>query len=132
MPVKRYLADTHAVLWFAGKSPRLSTRARRVFSGLNVSTEISVSVVSLWEIALLHDQGRIRLTSGFTPFCDAMLATGFRIEHLEREDIEEARALASLVDPGDRLIAGTALRLGVPLLSADRRVRKTPNLEVVW
>ena len=133
--MKIYLADTHTVLWYAsGQRERLGVRARRLFTRLGSGTcEIALSVVSLWEIALLHDEGRIRLQQGFSAWCDAVEATdGFRIEPLLRADVEEARSLRGLVDPHDRLIAGTAVRLGAPLITRDRRISKDTRVRTLW
>ena len=44
---------------------------------------------------------------------------GFPLEALTPEDVDEARGLGMLIDPFDRLIAGTALRLGLPLMTND-------------
>lgn len=133
--MKRYLADTHAILWFGSNQwRRLGPAARRAFSGAQAGAcEIAVSVVTLWEVAMLHDEGSIHLPAGFSAWCDALEATrGMRVEPLLRADIEEARSLASLRDPHDRLIAGTALRIGVPLLTADARMRAEVRLRTVW
>ena len=133
--MKRYLADTHAVLWSTGGQPRyLGARARRVFAECGSGRcEILVSVVSLWEIAMLHDEGSVRLPAGFSAWCDGLAAiAGLRIEPLTRGDVEEARSLRGLRDPHDRLIGGTALRLGAALLTADRRMRADQRLRTVW
>jgi PIN domain nuclease of toxin-antitoxin system len=89
--------------------------------------------VSLWEVAMLHDEGKLRLAAGFVAWCDALEALpGVSVEPLLRRDIEEARGLRVLVDPHDRLIAGTALRLGVPLITADRRIAVERRVRTVW
>jgi len=44
----------------------------------------------------------------------------------------EARALPTLRDPFDRLIAGSAIALGVPLISLDPRIAGSGRLQVVW
>jgi len=46
--------------------------------------------------------------------------------------VSEARALPALREPFDRLIAGTAVAHGVPLISPDRRVAASGRLKVVW
>jgi PIN domain nuclease of toxin-antitoxin system len=75
----------------------------------------------------------IVLSAGFSAWHDALTQLpGVRIEPLFGDDIEEARGLRSLVDPFDRLIAGTALRLGVPLISRDRHIARERRLRVVW
>lgn len=133
--MKRYLADTHVVLWFAANEfARFGRRVRRVFTDLESGrVEILVSVVSLWEIAMLHDEGAIRLPAGFSAWCDALSTRGrLHIEPLTRGDVDEARSLRGLPDPHDRLIGGTALRLGAALLTADRRMERERQLRTVW
>ena len=100
--VKLYLSDTHALVWFAtGKTSKLGTRARRLFEATRTgAATIAVSVVSLWEVALLCESDVLRLPAGFSAWCDALEGMpGFRIEPLVRADIEEARGLPLLRDP---------------------------------
>ncbi|HEX6274784.1 MAG TPA: type II toxin-antitoxin system VapC family toxin [Polyangiaceae bacterium] len=131
--MKRYLADTHALVWFLSQPVKLGRRAARVFDGLGVTAEVHVSTISLWEVALLHDEGHLRLAEGFSAWCDALArVNGIRLEPLLPDDVEHARSLGALSDPSDRLIAGTALRLGVPMLSKDSRLRAERLLELVW
>jgi PIN domain nuclease of toxin-antitoxin system len=132
--VRRYVADTHVLLWaLSGSLQRLGRGARRAVSGVDTGvSELVVSVVSLWEVALLHDEGKLRLAQGFSAWCDALeAAPGLHVEPLLRADVEQARSLRGLRDPHDRLIAGTAVRLGVPLLTADSRVAAS-GVRVVW
>ena len=35
-------------------------------------------------------------------------------------------------DPADRLIVATAQTLDCPLISKDRRLRRYPDIEVIW
>jgi PIN domain nuclease of toxin-antitoxin system len=133
--MKGYVADTHVVLWFAaGERGRLGPRVRRIMDGLPTGrSRISVSVVTLWEIAMLHDAGRVRLRVGFAAWSDALEALpGVSIEPLTRRDVEEARTLCDLPDPHDRLIAGTSLRLGVPLLTMDGRIAGHRRVPTIW
>jgi PIN domain nuclease of toxin-antitoxin system len=133
--MKGYVADTHVVLWFAaGERQRLGRKVRQIIDDLSRGWSIiSVSVVSLWEIAMLHDEGRIRLRAGFTAWCDALEGLrGVFVEPLTRGDLEEARSLRHLLDPHDRLIAGTSLRLGFPLLSADERIADHQRVTTIW
>ena len=133
--MRRYVADTHVVLWFlSGDVRRVGRRARRVLEMIDgVSIGIVVSVISLWEVAQLADAGRVRLAAGYTAWCDQLEELpGIRVEPLLRNDVEMARSLAALADPSDRLIAGTALRLRVPLLSGDRRIAASGRVPVVW
>jgi PIN domain nuclease of toxin-antitoxin system len=130
---KRYLADTHALLWFLVDPAQLAKKAAQAFDALGNGVQIHFSTVSLWEVAFLHDAGHIRLSEGFSAWCDALEGLpGMKLEPLLRGDVEEARSLRLLKDPFDRLIAGTALRLGVPLISRDTRMATVQGLRVVW
>lgn len=133
--VKRYVADTHAVLWWLGGAmPRLGRTARRIFRQADTgSCEIILSVMSLWEIGVLYDAGRLRLPLGYGNWCDELERhPGFRVEPLTRHDVELGRAVRGLREPADRLIAATALRLQAPLLTADQRIAGSGALRVLW
>jgi PIN domain nuclease of toxin-antitoxin system len=60
------------------------------------------------------------------------LRTGMPLTPLMPEDIDEARALVQLRDPFDRLIAGTAVRLALPLLTNDSRITASGRLRTYW
>jgi PIN domain nuclease of toxin-antitoxin system len=84
-------------------------------------------------IALLLERGRIRSRIDFGAWHDLIAAhPGLPIERLGWEDIREARGLTGLIDPFDRLIAGTALRLDVSLLTNDERMRRSGMVRTVW
>jgi PIN domain nuclease of toxin-antitoxin system len=56
-----------------------------VFDKLGATAEAHVSIISLWEVAQLHDEGRLRLTAGFSAWRDALEALpGIRLEPLLR------------------------------------------------
>jgi PIN domain nuclease of toxin-antitoxin system len=53
----RVLIDTHILLWWLEDSKKLSSEVREVF--LDGGSEIFVSVVSLWEIMIKKQLGKI-------------------------------------------------------------------------
>jgi PIN domain nuclease of toxin-antitoxin system len=131
--VKHYLADTHALLFYLSQPNRLGAAARRAFDGLGTTSTVHVSSISLWEVALLHEKGHVRLAAGYSAWSDALgEESGIKVELLLPGDIEQARALAHLPDPFDRLIAGTSLRLGVPILGKDQRMKRGGRVRLVW
>jgi PIN domain nuclease of toxin-antitoxin system len=54
------------------------------------------------------------------------------IEPLVWDYIREAHELAVLVDPFDRLIAGTAIRLDAPLITGDEHIRTSRLVRTIW
>jgi len=130
-----YVADTHALVFFAtGQLRRMSPRCRNIFRRAEEERDrVHVPSVCFFEIALLLERGRLRSRVDFDAW-HALVAThrGLPIEPLAWEDIREARGLAGLVDPFDRLIAGTALRLEAPLLTDDERIRQSGLVRTIW
>lgn len=101
---------------------RLGSIARREIERAWQSDELAVSAISFWEVAMLVDKGRIRLSDDVHTW---------RREHLEQGVVEipvdgdigiRAAGLADFhADPADRLIVATALA-GHRLVTSDRRI----------
>jgi PIN domain nuclease of toxin-antitoxin system len=131
--MRNYVADTHALLWALSAPEKLGRQASRAFAARGSGSTIHISVVSLWEVALLHERGRVGLPAGFSAWREAISGLeGLRVEPLLVEDVEEARGLGGLVDPFDRLITGVAVRLGAWLISRDERLRRSRWVRTVW
>jgi PIN domain nuclease of toxin-antitoxin system len=96
-------------------------------------TVLGIPSVCLFEVAQLEERGRVKLRLPFEEWCRLLEdSAGLRVLPLDVGVVSEARALPSLRDPFDRLIAGTAVAHGVPLISPDRRVAASTRLKVVW
>ncbi len=130
-----YVADTHALVFFAtGRLRRMSPRCHNIFRRAEEERDrVHIPSVCFFEIALLLERGRIRSPIDFDAWHELVTThPGLPIERLGWDDIREARGLAGLVDPFDRLIAGTALRLEAPLLTSDERIRQSGLVRTVW
>ncbi len=130
-----YVTDTHTLVFYAaGALRRMSRRCVRIFRRAEEQRDrVHVPAICFFEMALLFERGRIKSQPGLDE-CHAVIAAfpGLPIEPLGWDDIREARGLARLVDPFDRLIAGTALRLDVPLLTNDERIRASGLVRTIW
>ncbi len=94
---------------------------------------IGVPTVCLFEVAQHHERNRIALGIPFEQWCDLVeRAPGLAFCPLDRAAVSEARALPGLRDPFDRLIAGTAVALGLPLITPDERIAASGRLRTVW
>ncbi len=127
------VTDTHVLVWYAsGQRRRLSGRARRAFAEAEAGRwTVRVPAIVLMEIVLLEERGRIRVA--YEELREQLdLRPGLPIEVLTPEDIDEARALRSLPDPFDRLIAGTARRLALPLLTNDDLITGCAHISTYW
>lgn len=115
----RLLLDTHAFIWYATDSSRLSTTARSLID--NGDNDILLSTASVWEMAIKHSIGRLNFSRPFMEFIKQQIAIN-RIEILEIS-FDHIEVVASLPlhhrDPFDRLIIAQSMAEQIPILSVD-------------
>jgi PIN domain nuclease of toxin-antitoxin system len=127
--------DTHALLWWASGSSRLSSRARREVAGALRSGPLSASAISLFEISTAARRGRLALGM---PVAEWIAQLGkiaeLRLVPVSSEIASAAGAMPDPVpgDPADRIIVATAAALNAKLVTADQRLRKSAQVETVW
>ena len=119
------LLDTHVLLWWHCEPGRLSQGQKEVIEAADEKVQLLVSDISLWEVAMLHSLGRIRLTIPLREWLEKAIAPPL----VRRYGISPAVAseLASLPesfhrDPADRILVATAKVTGATLLTRDRRI----------
>lgn len=125
----RIVADTHALLWYLQADPRLSSAARSLLAATEAAgDQMAISTITLAEIVYLTERGRIHAA---TP---TQVATVLDRQSTPWVSIPVDRAVVSAMaripraevpDLPDRLIAATALMLGVPVVSRDRKIRSS-------
>jgi PIN domain nuclease of toxin-antitoxin system len=127
----RFLADTHALLWWSNGDPRLSTRARDLI--LDPDVEILASAVSAWEIAIKAGLGALTLPSTPDDFMRDLLSTS-QMKPLPI-DVRHAVRVFDLPplhkDPFDRLLIAQAIVENVPLITNDQLIARYP-VAVEW
>src|SRR5438128_227090 len=112
------LLDTHAAIWYLARSPRLSATARRaILAASAAAAPIYVPTIALVEIRYLVERGRLpeaawqALDQALADPDVALVAaplshdTARAVREIPRDDVP---------DMPDRIIAATALALGVP------------------
>jgi len=116
----RILLDTHCWLWLLAEPSRFSPRTLKTVS--SGETELFLSAASLWEVAIKHDLGKLKLPEEPAVYMPAKM-TELAVQELA---ITGAHALAAgslprhHADPFDRLILAQAKIEGLSLLSSDR------------
>jgi PIN domain nuclease of toxin-antitoxin system len=115
----RLLLDTHVLLWTMTDHPRLSPAARTMMTG----SELFVSVVSLWEIAIKHSSRPAEM-----PISGADAARWLHGADASVLDVTPAHVLALETlpplhrDPFDRMLVAQARSETLRLLTSDVRV----------
>ncbi len=134
--MKRYVADTHSILWYLSKNRRLSRRARKLFSSaVKGQVQVLVPSIVLVEAVFLAQRQRAsesQISQLFNLSEDR--EAGIRIVPL---NMAVAKAVgdfgpAAIPDMPDRIIAATARALDAPLITVDRVITDSDLLEVVW
>ncbi len=127
----KLLLDTHIWVWSSLQPERLSARVARQLN--NPENEIWLSAVSIWELRLLHDKGRVRLIPDAVSWINDNL-TRLKIREAPLT-FEVALAVSSLNlphnDPADGFIAATAKIFGLTLVTADEQLAKLTDITVL-
>jgi PIN domain nuclease of toxin-antitoxin system len=126
------LLDTHTFLWWTSQhGVRLSAPARDVIS--SEDSEVLISVVTAWELAIKAAAGRIDLPEPV----DRYIPRRIRKYRLRVLDVTLAHALraASLPtihrDPFDRMLVAQAQVEGIPLVTNDPAITRY-DVETIW
>ena len=129
------VVDTHAAVWYLLNSSRLSSTAQRAMDdATDAGDPVYLSAISLVEIVYLVEKGRLpavvieRLTaalsdpeSGFT-IAPLDVEAAWAVQHISRDIVP---------DMPDRIIAATALSLGLPLATRDSAISKA-GISTIW
>ena len=115
----KILLDTHIWLWYALGNPQLSERLRSVIAA--DSTELWLSSISIWEVLLLAEKGRISLQLDPVEWIDRSIqALAMREVPLDRQIAILSRKIElPHQDPADRFIAATAMHHELTLATVD-------------
>jgi PIN domain nuclease of toxin-antitoxin system len=129
------LLDTHALVYLALKPERLSRSAARAIARAEKDKGIAIASITLWEIALLIDAGRVIVRGSAEAFLNLILQ---RPQLLVLDLSPQIAALAFQFppdfpnDPADRIIAATARAHGLPLVTKDQRLQDSVLLRTIW
>jgi PIN domain nuclease of toxin-antitoxin system len=119
----KILLDTHIFLWFISGDNRLSTDVRDAIR--NLDNEVYLSVVSVWEVIVKHQLGKLPL-----PESPEIYLPKQRDRHqiasinLDEGSVAQLVKLPSLHrDPFDRMLICQALQHGLTIATVDAAIR---------
>ncbi len=126
------ILDTHAWIWWVSEPGRLGKKAARA---VRSARSLGVAAISCWEVAALHEKGRIRLDRSPLDWIEESLALpGVELLPLTPAVAVRAAQLGPAFpgDPADRLIAATALVQSASLVTKDERLQAVAFLPTIW
>lgn len=127
-----YVLDTHAIIWYSTDDIILGQQAVRVFNAAERDeTRLLISAISIAEI--YYANKKHHWYPDFKKFCQEVVDTPFfELIPFNPHDTIQSDELAAVPEMHDRIIAGLAVRLGVPLISSDLVVTGSQLVRIVW
>lgn len=118
----RVLLDTHIWVWSVDDPKRLSARVADVLE--DSRTEIWLSPISVWEVLMLAEKGRIRFDRDPEEWIhDALSASPLHEATLNHRVAIRSRSVnLPHRDPADRFLAATAEIFELTLVTDDERL----------
>jgi PIN domain nuclease of toxin-antitoxin system len=129
------VTDTHALIWYLESSPRLGPLAGNAFDDCDKG-EITIHVPTICLVKLVYLQEKGRIPAQLKAQFDALLqsgTTGLAVVSLTEEVVNALPSVSRMAVPDmpDRIIAATALHLGLGLISRDRKIQLS-GLVTIW
>jgi PIN domain nuclease of toxin-antitoxin system len=118
------LLDTNILIWALNDDPRLTRRIRAAIS--SPASDVRVSVVSAWEIAIKYQSRKLALDAPIeTVLSQVLSGTVWPVLAVLPAHIMALLELPPLHrDPFDRLLIAQARAEGMALATADAEIRK--------
>lgn len=112
-----FLLDTHTLIWFLDNDSRLPPSAKKQIESAEY---VFVSIVSIWEIAIKINIGKLKLKTDFQAIEQNLLAQDISILLL---DIAAIKTYLSLPlhhrDPFDRILIAQSIDRTLTIISCD-------------
>lgn len=130
------ICDTHALLFWADQRERLSAPALAALEAGRQAGALACSDMCFCEMAMLFRKERLRVPPPHSPasYMENIVAA-LQLSILPVSPLIAALAESGIVphgDPGDRVIAATALHYNAPLITADGKLHALPQLRCIW
>lgn len=128
----KVLLDTHVFLWWIGDDPSLSNTARQVIA--DAESEVFVSAVSVWEMAIKARTGKLNVFSGdIEQFIDQHIRENeFHPLPITLRHSARVHALSNHHrDPFDQMLVVQSQVEKMPIISADKMIHSYP-VDIIW
>lgn len=129
------LLDTHVLVWLVGQPEKLSKSAASAIRRARNSDGMAIADITVWELALLFSRGVLQSHGTVENTVRNLLdRSGVAVKSITPEIAELASQFPNDYprDPVDRLIGATARAEGLPLVTRDENIRKSPLLKTIW
>lgn len=126
-----FLLDTHVLIWYVTKSPKLSQTAQAI---VNSKSDLFISVASLWEITIKINIDKLQLDCSFTDLLERIAVLRADIIPIEINSLKayvDLPFLAEHRDPFDRILVAQAMDRALAIVSRDEKFDLYP-VQRIW
>jgi predicted nucleic acid-binding protein len=127
-----FLADTVALIRHIERHPAIGQRAKHIFREAEAGEHhIYISGITLMEILYLSEARKITLK------LDEVIAliassNNYTIYPVDAQVVSEAATIGDVRELHDRIIAGTAKLLSLPILTGDQILSRSKHITTIW
>lgn len=129
------LLDTHCWIWWLTTPRALSKKAHSAIREAMVNYQVCISSISVWEIAMLVQRGRLQLAIDYREFIRQTEKLAF-VQFIEPNNTILVNSVElsgySAKDPADRIIVATANHMGAMLVTKDESIRAYRQVRSLW
>ncbi|WP_413174386.1 type II toxin-antitoxin system VapC family toxin [Anabaena azotica] len=129
--MRAIVLDTHAIIWYFLKSPKLSNAA---LTAIDQADSVYIPSISIIEIIYLQEKGKIPETA-LQRFIEILANsnTGWSVISLNLEVAQTITQIPRNIVPemADRIITATAFYLNLPLVTCDSKINLF-NIQIIW
>lgn len=126
-----YLADTVAIVRHFSKCGHIGREAKSILKNADEGKNmIWISIISIVEIMYLADRNRIPLNLKQIKMKLEGL-DNYKIIDLDTDIVEVADLIKGL-ELHDRLITASAKYLDIPILTTDKGINESKEVDVIW
>lgn len=133
--MKKYLLDTHILIWWLTDDSRLSKKMREILA--NRENYIFISAVSAWEMSIKlgtnsNQSSQDKKLKMSVDLQDCFIKTDFEVLPIGLKHIFELEKLPNLhKDPFDRMLISQAISEECVLISADGKISQYSSITVI-
>lgn len=129
---ERVVVDTHPIWWYLKFPQRLSRVANEIFQ-LASAGECTLVIPAIAVAELYYVSGKFGSTVTPANMLEELgEMRNMELPPLGRAQLEYLDILREIPEMHDRLIAAEAILLGVPLLTRDRELVSSSQIETIW
>ena len=128
-----YVLDTHTLIWYLAEKDKLSPEAERIFEiAERGETQLLISAIVVAELYHIGKK-KLGLFDDFSRFYSELKQQPyFQFVPFMPDDVLRFERDEAVPEIHDRIIAGLARQLGVPLLTKDEEIVEAKLVRIIF